>query len=98
MALSDQAVVGLINRAVFQRIEGEFYLYEHGFLDPVQWEARSAWARGYLSLPIPRAWWEGESKQGVYRPRFVEELNSGEQLPLTLPGWLGEVAKEETAP
>ena len=97
MTLSDQAVIGLINRAVFQRIEGEFYLYEHGFLDPLQWEARSAWARGYLALPIPRAWWEGESKQGVYRPRFVEALNAGEQLPLTLPGWLGVEAKEETA-
>ncbi len=99
MTLSDVVVVGLINRAVFQRIEGEFYLYEHGFLDPLQWEARSAWARGFLALPIPKAWWEGESKQGVYRPRFVEAMNAGDQLPIKVPGWLGdEAAQEQTAP
>ncbi len=88
MTLSDQAVVGLVNRAVFQRIEGEFYLYEHGFLDPLHWEARSAWARGFLAFPIPKAWWDGESKQGVYRPSFVAALNAGEQMPLKVPGWL----------
>ena len=88
MTTSDQAIVGLVNRAVFQRIEGEFYLYEHGFLDPSHWEARSAWARGFLAFPIPRAWWEGESKQGVYRPSFVEALNAGEEMPLKVPGWL----------
>lgn len=88
MTLSDQAVVGLINRAVFQRIEGEFYLYEHGFLDPSQWQARSAWARGFLELPIPKAWWAGEAKQGVYRPSFVAALDTGEKMPLKVPGWL----------
>ena len=88
MTASDQAVVGLVNRAVFQRIEGEFYLYEHGFLDPSHWEARSAWARGFLAFPIPKAWWEGESKQGVYRPSFVAALDAGEKTPLKVPGWL----------
>jgi hypothetical protein len=92
MSLSDQAIVGLVNRAVFQRIEGEFYLYEHGFLDPSHWEARSAWARGFLAFPIPKAWWEGESKQGVYRPSFVAALNAGEKVPLKIPGWLNPEA------
>jgi hypothetical protein len=92
MTLSDQAVVGLLSRAVFQRIEGEFYLYEHGFLDPSHWESRSAWARGFLALPIPKAWWEGESKQGVYRPSFVEALDAGEKTSLKLPGWLDAAA------
>lgn len=98
MTPSDQAIVGLVNRAVFQRIEGEFYLYEHGFLDPSQWEARSAWARGFLAFPIPKTWWEGESKQGVYRPRFVAALNVGEKMPLKVPGWLDPESKGSRQP
>jgi hypothetical protein len=98
MTLSDQAVVGLVNRAVFQRIEGEFYLYEHGFLDPSHWESRSAWARGFLALPIPKVWWEGESKQGVYRPSFVAALEAGEKMPLKVPGWLDTGASGSRQP
>ena len=35
---TDHLLLGFINRGMFQKIEGEYYLYQHGFLDPAQWE------------------------------------------------------------
>lgn len=82
---SDQLVVGLINRGLLQRIEGEYYLYQHGFLDPAQWEARRAWATSFLSLPINRAWWDVESTQAIYRPEFVSAISGDGQLSVRSP-------------
>ena len=49
---TEQLVVGFIDRGLLQRIEGEYYLYQHGFLDPAQWEARRSWTTSFLSLPV----------------------------------------------
>ena len=74
---SDLILLLFIHRAIFQKIEGEYYLYQHGFLDAARWEARKAWACGYIELPLVKAWWEDEIKQGIFRPEFIAAL-SGE--------------------
>jgi hypothetical protein len=86
---TDHLVLGFINRSMFQKIEGEYYLFQHGFLDPAQWEGRKAWAAGYLDLPIVKAWWEVEKTQAVYRPEFVAALVSVTRKKVTKPGELG---------
>ena len=74
---SDLILLLFIHRAVFQKIEGEYYLYQHGFLDAARWEARKTWACSYIELPLVKAWWEDEIKQGIFRPEFIEAI-SGE--------------------
>ena len=74
---SDLVLLLFIHRAVFQKIEGEYYLYQHGFLDAARWEARKTWACSYIELPLVKAWWEDEIKQGIFRPEFIEAI-SGE--------------------
>ena len=83
---SDHLLVAFIHRAVFQKIEGDFYMYEHGFLEAGQWEARRAWACGLIDLPIPRGWWESEIEQGIYRPEFVAAITSARKARLHVPG------------
>ena len=73
---SDLIILLFIHRAVFQKIEGEYYLYQHGFLDAARWEARKTWACSYIELPIPKAWWEDEIKQGIFRPEFIAAISS----------------------
>jgi hypothetical protein len=74
---SDLILLLFIHRAIFQKLEGEYYLYQHGFLDATQWEARQTWACSYIELPLVRAWWEDEMKQGIFRPEFIAAI-SGE--------------------
>ena len=74
---SDLILLLFINRAVFQKIEGEYYLYQHGFLDAARWEARKSWACGYIELPLVKAWWDDEINQGIFRPEFIAAI-SGE--------------------
>ncbi len=73
---SDLIILLFIHRAIFQKIEGEYYLYQHGFLDAARWEARKTWACSYIELPIPKAWWDDEIKQGIFRPEFIAAISS----------------------
>ena len=74
---SDLIILLFIHRAIFQKLEGEYYLYQHGFLDAARWEARKTWACSYIELPLVKAWWEDEIKQGIFRPEFIEAISSG---------------------
>jgi hypothetical protein len=82
---TDALLIAFINRTIFQNIEGEYYLYQHGFLDREQWLARKAWARGYLELPVNKKWWEQEMTQAVYRPEFTQVINEGEHIQVKNP-------------
>jgi len=42
LTASDLILLLFINRSIFQKIEGEYYLYQHGFLDAPRWEARKS--------------------------------------------------------
>jgi len=83
---SDLILNTFIHRAVFQKIEGEYYLFQHGFLDPAQWEARRAWACGLIELPIPRSWWQSEIDQGIFRSEFVAAITAASRARVSIHG------------
>jgi hypothetical protein len=83
---SDHLFHAFVHRAVFQKIEGEYYLYQHGFLEAAHWEARRSWACGLIELPIPKAWWESEIEQGIYRPEFVTAILAAGKARVKIPG------------
>ena len=82
---TEALLIAFINRTIFQNIEGEYYLYQHGFLDREQWLARKSWARGYLELPVNKKWWDQEMTQAVYRPEFAHVINQGERVQVRNP-------------
>lgn len=40
LAASEQLVVDLIHRAIFEKLKATFYLYQHGYIEPALWEQR----------------------------------------------------------
>ena len=86
---SDHLLLAFVHRAVFQKIEAEFYLYQHGFLESTQWEARRSWACGLIELPVPRHWWESEIEQGIFRPEFVAAITAAGKARVKVPGGRG---------
>ena len=72
---TDMVLVSMMHRALFQKLEGQYYLFKHGYLEPQIWVARQNWARGVLELPLGRAWWEQEVQASVFSAEFVTVLS-----------------------
>ena len=85
LTASDHLALGFIFRGLFQKLEGQYYLYKQGFLETDLWEVRRDWARGLLDLPIAKAWWEVERTQSLYTAEFMASLEAGSPASLTAP-------------
>jgi hypothetical protein len=73
-AEADRARVTLAQRALFQKLEGLYFLYKYGNLDKALWEARLSWAAGVIKLPFYRQWWEFEKTQNIWSAEFVATI------------------------
>ena len=82
-------------RALFQKLEGQYFLYRFGFLEPDLWRKRSAWACGFVRQPFWQDWWQNELREGIYSDAFVEAIESA---PATTVSLVGTHAVEGEAP
>lgn len=73
-------------RALFQKLEGQYYLYTLGFLEPDVWRKRSAWASGFIRLPMWQDWWQTEIEEHIYADAFVEAIESTQPIRVSLSG------------
>ena len=48
--------LGLIHRALFQKLEGQYFLYADGYLERNLWQKRCSWAAGLVNLPFYAKW------------------------------------------
>ena len=71
-------------RAMFQKLEGQYYLYKFGLLEEGLWNNRSTWAKGLIELPFYSKFWEIEIDQRVYSDEFVDILNRTESINVSL--------------
>lgn len=69
-----------MHRTIFQSLEGQYYQYKYGFLEPGVWQNRVKVARGILDLPVFRAWWMQEQKNSTYSDEFIEAIDSAEAV------------------
>jgi hypothetical protein len=67
-------------RALFQKLEGLYFLRKHGSLEPELWEKRRVWARGFINSPLQSRWWEIEKQQGMFTDEFVGAIESADLL------------------
>jgi hypothetical protein len=74
------------HRALFQKLEGQYYLHRYGYLDGGLWETRSAWAHGFIQLPIWQDWWQNELRESVYSDEFVDAVESARSIKVSLVG------------
>ena len=87
----ERARIGLLIRALFQKLEGQYYLFRYDTLDEGIWHSRSRWASGLLQTPFFRTWWEIEKQQLVYSRDFVRALEATEPLEVSVEAMGGEL-------
>ena len=78
--------IGAHIRALFQKLEGQYYLYKYGYLEPDVWKGRSKWANGLIQLPYYNLWWENELKQSIFTDEFTDAVLSASSIQVSLPG------------
>jgi hypothetical protein len=66
----------VLNRAVFQKYQAHWFLWDAGHLPDEIWQHRRAWAKSLVSLPVPGRVWEREIEQHQFTDGFVESINS----------------------
>lgn len=68
-------------RNIFQRLEGQYYLYKYGLLEPAVWDVRSAIGRGLVDAnPMLREWWANETDPLNYSQEFVDAINRSQKI------------------
>ena len=68
-------------RAIFQKLEGQYYLFKYGLLEPQVWETRSSIGSGMVQgNPLLREWWESDTNPTNYSPEFVNAINDAEPI------------------
>jgi hypothetical protein len=80
------ARIGLAFRALFQKLEGQYFLRKHGYLEPELWEKRRVWARGFIDLPFHRHWWELEKEQRIYTDGFIAAIEAADSIEVVVSG------------
>jgi len=72
-------------RALFQKLEGQFYMYQYGTLDEELWEGRRDWAAGVIRLPFFQVLWEREKLEKIWSDRFIAALEAARDDSQALP-------------
>ena len=80
--------ISLTIRALFQKLEGQYYLYRYKTLDEDIWKNRAMFAAGLLQKPFYQTWWNIEKDQRVYSDEFVNAIESTTPIEVK-PGVLG---------
>ena len=80
---TEYARMVILHRTIFQKLEGQYYLYKYGSLEAGVWENRRRVARGILELPFYRTWWENELKSSTYSDDFVQALEAATPTEVT---------------
>lgn len=75
----------LVYRALFQKLEGMYFLFKYGSLDRAIWEARLGWAAATIKLPFYRQWWDFEKTQSIWSSEFVTVIESARDANTVVP-------------
>ncbi len=61
-------------RAIFQKLEGQFYMHAYGSLDDDILNVRLEWGASVIKSPFYQALWAQEKTEKIYSERFVAVL------------------------
>ncbi len=70
MSNTELVLMSLLHRSLFQKLEGQFFHFKHGYVEHQIWIARRDWARGLIALPMVREWWDEELRSSIYSSAF----------------------------
>jgi len=66
--------MAVMQRTIFQSLEGQYYQYRYGFMEPDVWKNRVNVVRASLDLPVLREWWKQELKNSTYSDEFIRAI------------------------
>lgn len=75
---TERVLMSYMHRALFQKLEGQYFLYKLGYLDEPIWQARRDWARGIIELPLIKNWWDGEVQGSIFSREFVAIISDAQ--------------------
>lgn len=75
----------LLQRAVFQKLEGLYYLHRYGSLDDAIWETRRHWCAATIKVKFWARWWALEKTLGIYSPDFVAAIDAAREAVKIVP-------------
>ena len=81
----DRSRIALLNRALFQKLEGLYFLCKYGNLDKAIWETRLSWAAGCIKLPFYGQWWDFEKTQNIWTAEFVAAIETARDTTNVVP-------------
>jgi len=81
----DRARNTLLQRALFQKLEGLYFLHKYGNLDKAIWDARLSWAAGAVKLPFYRQWWAFEKTQNIWSAEFIAVIETARDATSVVP-------------
>ncbi len=63
-------------RSIFQKLEGQYFLYSNGLFDADLWEKRRAIGNGMIKPLYQRAWWDNELELKTFSAGFVHAIET----------------------
>jgi hypothetical protein len=93
----ERARMALVHRALFQKLEGQYYLHKYGYLEPEIWKMRRDWASGLVELPVLKDWWKTELEQSIFTSEFINALSSGDAVSVVIAGATTMATEENVA-
>ena len=82
----EQIRISTVQLALFQKLEGLYFLYKYGSVDAALWETRRQWAAGAIKLPVLRQWWAIQKAQHIWTEEFVAVIETARDAS-TLQPW-----------
>ena len=82
---ADRIRLTVLYRALFQKLEGMYFLFKYGSLDKAIWEARLGWAAATVKVPFYRQWWEFEKTQSIWSREFVAVIEAARDATTVVP-------------
>ncbi|MDG1734032.1 MAG: hypothetical protein P8M49_08215 [Thalassotalea sp.] len=85
-SLEDKSSLDYLGRCIVQRFMASFFQFQVGIMDEESWRQQITYCHSFLSIPVWKVWWEGESSQPIYNNLFIETVNSAHKVKLTIGG------------
>ena len=77
--------VAIAHRALFMKLEGQYFLLKYGSLDTAIWEKRRDWAAGLIKLPFFRQWWLFDKAQNIWTDEFIAAIEAARDASTVVP-------------
>ena len=79
----ERVSISVFMRSVFQKLEGQYFLFKYGSVDEVIWENRRQWGAGLVRTPFFAQWWKIEKSQLIYTAEFIRLIESARPIEIT---------------